>query len=56
MSSQVERWYHFNDRNELIEVSENDGYAYLRDGPQRQEQVIAKDHPRYEEFRQKALK
>lgn len=39
MSSQRETWYEIKD-NELWQISENDGYAYMRKGAQRVEILL----------------
>ena len=40
MGSQREKWYEVRDRN-LWQVSENDGHAYMRNGPQRTEILLS---------------
>ena len=50
MSSQVETYYCTRHDGALIRVTENDGWACVRNGPERKEEIIYPNHPKYEEY------
>jgi hypothetical protein len=45
--SALDRWFYYDDNNDIVMVTENDGHTFLNRGPERKEVVIQDGHKYY---------